>query len=84
MDQLKNNAVSITMGADAVQFIKQPDGTYTAPAGISMTLTKPSGSGYQLQQQQTVLQQQTLTGQPQTGALDQRSLYISVAYRMRF
>jgi tetratricopeptide (TPR) repeat protein len=41
-------------------------------------------AGYQLQHQQTVLQQQALTGQPQTGALDQRSLYISVAYRMRF
>jgi hypothetical protein len=40
--------------------------------------------GYQLQHQQAVQQQQTLTGQPQAGALDQRSLYISVAYRMRF
>jgi YD repeat-containing protein len=36
------------MGANAVQFIKQPDGTYTAPAGITMTLTKPTG--YKLQQ----------------------------------
>jgi tetratricopeptide (TPR) repeat protein len=41
-------------------------------------------AGYQLQQQQTVLQQQALTGQPQTGALDQRSLYMSVTYRVRF
>jgi hypothetical protein len=35
--------------------------------------------GYQVQQQQAVL----LNGQ-QTGALNQRSLYISAAYRLRF
>jgi hypothetical protein len=40
--------------------------------------------GYTLQQQQAQQQQQTLTGQPVTGTLDQRSLYISVAYRLRF
>src|SRR5262249_53314204 len=47
IDQLKNNAVTITLGKDAVEFIKQPDGTYAPPAGAKMTLTKPSG--YQLQ-----------------------------------
>ena len=31
-----------------------------------------------------VLQQQALTGQAQTSALNQRSLYISAAYRLRF
>jgi tetratricopeptide (TPR) repeat protein len=41
-------------------------------------------AGYELQHQQALQQQQTLTGQPATGALDQRSLYISVAYRLRF
>ncbi len=41
-------------------------------------------AGYQVQQQQAVLQQQSLTGQAQSGALDQRSLYISAAYRLRF
>jgi hypothetical protein len=40
--------------------------------------------GYQVQQQQAVQQQQSLTGQPQPGTLDQRSLYISLAYRLRF
>jgi RHS repeat-associated protein len=48
VDNLKNNAVSVTLGADSVQFIKQPDGSYTAPAGVGMILTKPGG--YQLQQ----------------------------------
>jgi hypothetical protein len=41
-------------------------------------------AGYQVQQQQAVLQQQSLTGQVQSGALNQRSLYISAAYRLRF
>ncbi|HTI72502.1 MAG TPA: RHS repeat-associated core domain-containing protein [Candidatus Limnocylindria bacterium] len=49
VDQLRNNAVNITLGSDAVQFIKQPDNSYTAPAGVTMTLTKP-GSAYILQQ----------------------------------
>ncbi len=37
-------------------------------------------AGYQLQQQQ----QQLLPGQTQASTLDQRSLYISLAYRLRF
>jgi hypothetical protein len=40
-------------------------------------------AGYELQQQ-TLQQQQTLTDQPASGAFEQRSLYISVAYRLRF
>jgi hypothetical protein len=39
-------------------------------------------AGYQVLQQQVLLQQQALTGQ--TSALSQRSLYISAAYRVRF
>ena len=45
VDNLLNNAVSLTMGKDTVQFIKQPDSTYTAPAGSTMSLTK-SGNFY--------------------------------------
>ena len=41
-------------------------------------------AGYQLQTQQAVLQQQTQTGQAVTGTLDQRSLYMSATYRLRF
>ncbi|MDB6083740.1 MAG: hypothetical protein JWN43_1621, partial [Gammaproteobacteria bacterium] len=41
-------------------------------------------AGYQVQNQQTLQQQQTLTGQPVTNSVDQRSLYVSVAYRVRF
>jgi len=46
-DQLTNNAVSITMGPSDIQFIKQPDGSFTAPAGVKMTLTQPSGFALQ-------------------------------------
>lgn len=43
VDQLRNNAVSVGLGKDSMQFIKQADGTYTAPGGVKMNLTKPSG-----------------------------------------
>ncbi len=43
VDNLLNNAVSLTMGKDTVQFIKQPDGTYTPPAGSKMSLSKTGG-----------------------------------------
>jgi len=41
------------MGSDVVQFIKQPNGTYTPPAGVTMKLTQLSSSptySYQLDQ----------------------------------
>ncbi|MEA3107506.1 MAG: hypothetical protein QOI88_2111 [Gammaproteobacteria bacterium] len=41
-------------------------------------------AGYQVQNQQVLQQQQTLTGQPVTNQVDQRSLYLSAAYRVRF
>ena len=41
-------------------------------------------AGYQLQNQQALQQQATLTGQAVTTAVDQRSLYLSAAYRVRF
>jgi hypothetical protein len=41
-------------------------------------------AGYQVQNQQALQQQQTVTGQPVTTQVDQRSLYLSAAYRIRF
>jgi len=41
-------------------------------------------AGYQVQNQQALQQQQTVTGQPVTTQVDQRSLYLSAAYRVRF
>ena len=41
-------------------------------------------AGYELQHQLAQQQQQTQTGVTETGALDQRSLYLSATYRFRF
>ncbi len=41
-------------------------------------------AGYQVQNQQALQQLQTLTGQPVTTSVDQRSLFLSGAYRIRF
>jgi RHS repeat-associated protein len=49
VDQLTKNSVAIAFGKDTVQFIQQPDGSFTPPAGSTMTLTR-NGSGYALQQ----------------------------------
>lgn len=43
-DQLKYNAVTISMGNKNIEFIKMPDGSYEAPSNMNMTLTV-SGSG---------------------------------------
>ena len=48
IDQLIKNGVSISMGEDTIQFIKQPDGSFTPPANCTWTLTKPNA--YLLQQ----------------------------------
>jgi hypothetical protein len=41
-------------------------------------------AGYQVQTQQELLQLQNLTGQTQTATSDQRNLYLSATYRLRF
>jgi RHS repeat-associated protein len=43
-DQMLDNAVSITIGSNTFQFIKQPDGTWQAPAGSTMSLSVVSGN----------------------------------------
>ena len=40
VDAMKDNAVSVRMGKEIFQFIKQPDGTYTPPPGSTMRLWK--------------------------------------------
>lgn len=44
VDQMRNSGVSLRVGRDIHQFIAQPDGTYTAPSGSTMTLAKVSGA----------------------------------------
>ncbi|NJR41396.1 MAG: RHS repeat protein, partial [Akkermansiaceae bacterium] len=43
-DQLKNNAVAITMGNQTIEFIKMPNGTYEAPPNSNYTLTGVAGN----------------------------------------
>jgi len=49
VDQLVKNGVSVILGKDTVQFVKQPNGVFTPPANCTMTLTQ-NGSTYSLQQ----------------------------------
>ncbi len=44
IDQLINNAVSINLGNNTVQFARQPDGSYTPPGNCTMTLTQSGGA----------------------------------------
>jgi tetratricopeptide (TPR) repeat protein len=67
------------LGGKQWLYLPQVRGDWTSRRSIFELI-----GGYQLQQQQAVQQQQALTGQPQIGALSQRSLYISAAYRLRF
>jgi tetratricopeptide (TPR) repeat protein len=65
------------LGGKQVLYLPEVRGDWTSRRAVFELI-----AGYQLQQQQTLLP--TLTGQTQTGTLDQRSLYISAAYRLRF
>ena len=47
VDQLIKKAVSATLGDDTVQFVTQPDGSFTPPANCTMSLAK-SDSTYNL------------------------------------
>ncbi len=68
-----------TAGGKQMLYLPQVRGDWTGRRSV-FELT----AGYQIQSQQALLQQQSLSGAAQMGALDQRSLYISVAYRLRF
>ena len=43
MEQLTDNAVSIYVGQKVMTFIEQPDGSYTAPPGMTASLAKENG-----------------------------------------
>ena len=65
------------LGGKQMLYLPEVRGDWTSRRAVFELI-----AGYQLQQQQTFLP--TLSGQTQTGTLDQRSLYISAAYRLRF
>ncbi len=43
VDQLTDNAVSIYIGQKVMTFIEQPDGSYTPPLGMTVSLSKTNG-----------------------------------------
>lgn len=47
-DQLLDNAASVTIGKRTLQFIRMPDGSYVAPAGLSATLVEEVGGDFVL------------------------------------
>jgi len=49
VDQLINNAVSVSLGNNTLEFARQPDGSYTPPANCTMSLIRTNG-GYWLQE----------------------------------
>jgi RHS repeat-associated protein len=49
VDQLINNAVSVNLGKDTVQFVKQPDGSFAPPGNSTLSLLQTNGA-YWLQE----------------------------------
>jgi hypothetical protein len=68
-----------TLGGKQTLFLPQVRGDWTSRVSVFEMI-----AGYQIQNQQALQQQGQVPGQVQAGATDQRSLYISVAYRQRF
>ncbi len=67
------------LGGKQTLYLPQLRGDYTNRFSVFEVT-----GGYQIQNQQTLLQQQSLTGASQTSTVNQRSLYLTVAYRVRF
>jgi RHS repeat-associated protein len=42
-DRLVSNSVSVTLGHKSLMFVLQPDGSYSPPPGVTMSLTKSNG-----------------------------------------
>ncbi len=68
-----------SLGGRQILYLPQVRGDWTSRRSVFELI-----AGYQLQNQQALQQQATLTGQPVSTSVDQRSLYVSVAYRLRF
>jgi len=68
-----------SLGGRQMLYLPQIRGDYTTRRSVFEVT-----AGYQLQNQQALQQQATLTGQPATTAVEERSLYLSAAYRVRF
>ncbi len=78
VDQLIQNGVSVTLGKDTIQFVKQPNGIFTPPANCTLTLTQVS-SLYNLLERHGNTYQFGSTGLL-TNILDQYSEPLTVTY----
>jgi tetratricopeptide (TPR) repeat protein len=67
------------LGGRQMLYLPQVRGDYTTRRSVFEV-----SAGYQLQNQQALQQQATLTGQPVMTTVNERSLYLSAAYRVRF
>jgi RHS repeat-associated protein len=77
IDQLNQKGVSVVMGKDTLQFVQQPDGSFTAPANCTWTLTKSSGYVLQERHGNTF---QFDSGGRLTNIVDQYSQPLSLTY----
>jgi RHS repeat-associated protein len=78
VDQLYQNGVSVLLGKDTIQFIKQPNGVFTPPAGGTMTLLA-TNSSFWLQQRHGNTFKFSSAGRL-TNIVDQYSQSLKVAY----
>jgi tetratricopeptide (TPR) repeat protein len=67
------------LGGRQMLYLPEVRGDWTSRSSVFEII-----AGYQLQQQQALQQLQSQIGPAQTGALQERSLYISLTYRLRF
>jgi hypothetical protein len=68
-----------TLGGRQMLYLPQLRGDWTNRFSVFEII-----AGYQIENQQALQQQQSLAGQPVSSAVEQRSLYASAAYRLRF
>jgi RHS repeat-associated protein len=50
VDRLQDNAVSVALGDRVVEFHVQPDGSYTPPPGVTLSLTKDGSGNFVVQE----------------------------------
>ena len=50
VDQVTRSGVSVNLGKDLLQFVKQPNGSYAPPPNTTMTLTQAAGGNFALQE----------------------------------
>lgn len=78
VDQLNKNGVSVILGKDTVQFVKQPNGAFTPPGNCTITLAQ-NGSAYSLSQRHGNTFQFDALGRL-TNIVDQYSQSVTLTY----